>query len=516
MSLAQDFRAWYACDDDDGIKTNVAEGAFRSALKRLTEKSDNDGEKWSILHDAASLDDVTKIISESMTKYSAGGKYPKVMKWLQKASESMMHYSGIFDMFARHHPEYTSIVWGVIKLLFMGVIQHEKTVKLLAKSLAEIAERLPRLHLTSGLYPTPQMRRAAEELYSSILKFLMRAYDWYNEGKLYHIIHSFTKPPELYYSDLLEEITANSRNIDQLAIAASQAEMRDMHKKVSILVSMLSSSDERMKDMAEKMFSYHSIQMASLVDTNQRVSDVQLSQILSHLANVPLDDPDKSFQHHLFFRRRRATGAADAVATNRFWLSPKLQSLFSAESSALAVLKGGYSSRQALQDFCIDVVQQLHSSGAPILWALKNARSSKHEGGPMNIVDLLKYLTLQAMKLDESLKTEKTMSLRSAQFHATTTAVEWFELFLKAVNGVGRQVHLVIDLETVDQSLRSPDGFNIISALLRSFQARSTDNTASRLKVLIIVYGPTSNNMQTGEFAPLVVPVRATGETDRK
>jgi hypothetical protein len=124
---------------------------------------------------------------------------------------------------------------------------------LLAKSIAQIAESLPRVHLSPGLYPTPRMKIALEELYASILKFLMKAYDWYNEGKLSHILHSITRPLGHVYADVIDEIAENSRRIDQLAVAGSQAELRDMHRMLAAIQSKLSVSDTKMEEILGKM-----------------------------------------------------------------------------------------------------------------------------------------------------------------------------------------------------------------------------------------------------------------------
>ncbi|KAK1237858.1 hypothetical protein MKX08_002437 [Trichoderma sp. CBMAI-0020] len=189
--------------------------------------------------------------------------------------------------------------------------------------------------------------------------------------------------------------------------------------------------------------------------TNQRVSDLQISQILTHLFNVPLDDPLKSFQHHLFFRKWRAQATNLSANTNAFLLSSRFQSLFSADHSALALMKGNFATRQMLQDFCVDVIEYLRSSNIQILWALKKTVTPNNEQAESSIEDLLKYLTLQALQLNESLKTEKTMAWRCAQFQRATTAAELSQLLLAALDGLGRQTYVVIDLETIEESLQN-------------------------------------------------------------
>lgn len=148
------------------------------------------------------------------------------------------------------------------------------------------------------------------------------------------------------------------------------------------------------QELGSPSVAYHTIQSSTMLDTNQRVSDLQISQILTHLSNVPFDDPLKSFQHHLFFRKRRAQGTNLSAVTNSFWLSSRFQSLFSTEKSALALMKGNFATRQVLQNFCVDVIEHLRSSNIPTLWALKKAATPNNEQTQLSIEDLLKYLTL--------------------------------------------------------------------------------------------------------------------------
>ena len=85
------------------------------------------------------------------------------------------------------------------------------------------------------LYPTTRMADAVEGLYAHIIRFLIRAHNWYREGTLRHIVHSVTRPAELRYHDILETIEAGSRNIEQLAVAGSQGELRQMQTLLKVM-----------------------------------------------------------------------------------------------------------------------------------------------------------------------------------------------------------------------------------------------------------------------------------------
>jgi hypothetical protein len=134
-----------------------------------------------------------------------------------------------------------------------AVLNHENAIACLSKGIARIAAVLPRVELAALLYPTKRMKVAIEELYAYILRFFIWAHDWYTEGKFRHLIHSITRPAELRYQDLLEIIAECSRNIDQFAVAGTQVELRDMHKKLHTVLSKLDSNEARMQEMRSMM-----------------------------------------------------------------------------------------------------------------------------------------------------------------------------------------------------------------------------------------------------------------------
>lgn len=100
------------------------------------------------------------------------------------------------------------------------------------------------------------MQLAIESLHSCLLEFLIRAYGWCNESKFRHLYHSFTRPHELRYRDLLERVTDCSNSIIELAAMGSQAELRVMHrthdKKLDPIILMLGASDSTINDLVAK------------------------------------------------------------------------------------------------------------------------------------------------------------------------------------------------------------------------------------------------------------------------
>lgn len=117
-----------------------------------------------------------------------------------------------------------------------AVVNQENLLSTLANGLCRIADALPRVELAASLYPTSHMRQAVLSLYSQIIRFLIRALEWYQESKLRHLVHSITRPAELRYNDIMEQISYSTRSVKELASASSQAEQRDMHIKIQDLL----------------------------------------------------------------------------------------------------------------------------------------------------------------------------------------------------------------------------------------------------------------------------------------
>jgi hypothetical protein len=115
---------------------------------------------------------------------------------------------------------------------FKAVLNHEELLTEISKTIAKIADVLPRADLCSHLYPTQRMRVAVAQLYGKILHFVRDAAKWYSKGKLAHSISAVFKPYALGFKTIVEEISEASRRVDQEASAASKAEIRELHIKL--------------------------------------------------------------------------------------------------------------------------------------------------------------------------------------------------------------------------------------------------------------------------------------------
>lgn len=88
------------------------------------------------------------------------------------------------------------------------------------------------------------------------------------------------------------------------------------------------------------------------------------------------------------------------------------------------MVKGDYKSRFEVKNFCINVVQMLRKNDIPIIWTLKTCQANNSDS--LSVVDVLRDLVCQALRLNVSYRTERSLSLSCAQFLATENEEQWF------------------------------------------------------------------------------------------
>ena len=67
-------------------------------------------------------------------------------------------------------------------------------IRSLAKVLNQIADPLPQIELVMVLDHTARLTETISELYALLIRFFLRAQDWYQESKLMHVLHLLTRP----------------------------------------------------------------------------------------------------------------------------------------------------------------------------------------------------------------------------------------------------------------------------------------------------------------------------------
>ncbi|RPA98719.1 hypothetical protein L873DRAFT_1686296 [Choiromyces venosus 120613-1] len=170
--------------------------------------------------------DVLNFTNNAKLSWEDKPRWKKPRKWLGHFADRVTYYGNIMDVLVQHHPEYASLAWGAMKLLFVLVVNHETSVKEIARILSRIADCLPQVDLYSMLYPSDEMRKAVATLYAHILSFLQRAADWYHSSSFSHIIKSFWRPFEVAFKDVVDEICEHGKRVTMLADAGHKQETR--------------------------------------------------------------------------------------------------------------------------------------------------------------------------------------------------------------------------------------------------------------------------------------------------
>ncbi|KAK4159056.1 hypothetical protein QBC43DRAFT_327957 [Cladorrhinum sp. PSN259] len=462
-----------------------ASDAFNETLKRFTPH-------------ATSIHDVRVLVSDSFNRYSNEHKFPKAHKWLSRVMGTLHHYANIFDVFVQHHPEYVALAWGAMKLVLVAVQNHQNTIAIISKALSQIAQSLPQVELATVLYPTEHMSSAVEKLYSDILQFFLRAYEWCQEGSFRHLLHSVTRPPELRYRDLLEQIAESSRFVDRLAVAGQQAEIRDMNGKLTAITVQL-----------QKIQDSQFLHSSALVDTNRKLSDIQFSQIMKFVSEGELGDPLLAYRFNKSLQTRLSPLNANQLV-NQFWKSPKLHEWDTGIGSNVAVIKGNLNARFAIKRFTVDIIAQLQTKEIPVLWALPWPDSGAGGTRRASSIDLFKHLVLQALRLTGGTATEGSMSLDCARFQRAKTELEWTQILGSALSRTTpSQIYLVIDLSILDPNLEPSEGFSWLEAFRNLFSILTQHSPNLKVKILLLSYG--RNHLSNSQPAPsdIIIPVRA-------
>lgn len=345
------------------------------------------------------------------------------------------------------------------------------------------------------------MKRAVSELYAYLIRFFMRAHDWYREGTWRRILHSVTRPPELRYGDLVRKIEECSETVQKLAVSCGQKELRGMHVRVNEIserMDAVSSAIARIESeisgssglrqasrvVEDKLTGFGGILLSAFLDTNDTLSDLQHSQILMYVTSGITGNQEQIYAVCQSMKNRRAR-SSQQITTNHFWNSPRLRKWSHDAGSDMTLVKGSYQSRLIVRDFAIGVIEQLQTAQVPILWVLKNPRATEEEGVRMAPVELLKHLSVQAISQNPTLRSEKGMALSCRQVKSAKTEREWFQVLEAALDGLGPHVYLVIDLDAVGRQPWSSLDFNLYHYFMAYFESRLSRGLQGRVKVLL-------------------------------
>lgn len=215
-------------------------------------------------------------------------------------------------------------------------------------------------------------------------------------------------------------------------------------------------------------------------------------------------DAMKSLQYCIFMRKQLPKPNTEAQP---FWLSPRFQTWKSAATSSLVIVKGTYTTRYQVKDFCVDAIKLLQSSKIPVIWALKTVEQSVMEA--LSAIDLLKDLTSQALRLNIALHNERSLGLSCTKLLGAGSETDWLDVLATVLAGLP-QIYIVIDIEAVNSHHQTIEhGFSWPSVFLDVFRKVSERGVKTMIKVVMVSYGSTifREISQKKELQDLVITV---------
>ena len=120
------------------------------------------------------------------------------------------------------------------------------------------------------------------------------------------------------------------------------------------------------------------------------------------------------------------------------------------------------------------------------------------------MIDLLKNMTSQALRLNIAFHDERSLALSCSKFCGAETETEWLDLLGSVLVGFP-QVYIIIDVEAVITVFRTQ--FSWPSAFLALFQNLCSRGVTTNVKVVLVSYGsPFSQKADLQDLQHLVIP----------
>lgn len=94
--------------------------AFEDGVKAFQETSRDPHKKIlaSGILVSYTIQDVLNSVQQAKSHYEHDRGHSKTRAYLSAFSHRVMHYGNVLDVLVQHHPEYTSLAWGAMKIVF--------------------------------------------------------------------------------------------------------------------------------------------------------------------------------------------------------------------------------------------------------------------------------------------------------------------------------------------------------------------------------------------------------------
>lgn len=321
-------------------------------------------------------------------------------------------------------------------------------------ALCEISESLPSVELVLALYPTAIIKHAAAMLYAHILRFLIRALKYYEESRLMRAVHTITRPAALRYQDLIELIRRDAVMVRRRAAMSSQAEIRDIHSRITACSTQLEKETSKSQDelveiklklntLEDLLIQVHEVQKSNQEYIRNTLSKVQRGQALSMIASQCTIDHKILFQSSLqtvdtrgAFRQKSKHNVA------AFWTSPKLQQWSHAATSSTILVSSTLRQSLDIRRCCTQIVKQLLKDRVAVFWVFVS-RDRKYP-----LLETLRSLVYQALSLNCAQHTEQSMLFQLSKYLDANFEDDYLSMLGELLQHL-RHVYIIVNSEAM-------------------------------------------------------------------
>ena len=181
------------------------------------------------------------------------------------------------------------------------------------------------------------------------------------------------------------------------------------------------------------------------LDTYRSTREIQVAQMISIVSENTMPHPLKSIRYAQAMRALRARGRTPPP--NFDHLMPTLNAWAASPISSLLAVKGSLSTRTAVTDLVVDMIGLIHSSQAPIVWALKG--KSNISSSNDTAIHLLKCLVMQTLQLNSEIVGQISPSFNAAMLQCAQTEKDWLAI-LRIIAVSLPKLYIIIDLELLE------------------------------------------------------------------
>jgi hypothetical protein len=339
-------------------------------------------------------------------------------------------------------------------------------------------------------------------LYAHIIRFLLRALEWYEEGSWKRAIHAVTKPAALRYNDIINDINRTTDKIMAHATAGSQAEQRDIHQRFLAAQRMIegnaSSSTAGQARILQKLQDLHDLVTATRAEQaeiSRSIFSIQSTQALHVIYSQCSIDYQSCLQMSIGLRNHRRF--AQRTKTTPFWKTPRLQAWNQSTTPSLLPVKVRISDRKVAQDFCTNIVEQLLNNKIANLWVLAQQR----ECHP--VIATLKSLIYQTVTFIDAMGSKSNILQYLDQFNHASLDEHFLDV-LAGLLRLLRVVYMIVQLEAIDPHYTG----DFLSCLYRLVRKLSDSGSATVLRILVLSWSPKTFLGEEGETQPLKLYMR--------